>query len=157
MMDFQHNEQENDLFEAPGPVLVPANLAKRLVNYVTDIILGAILLNFILVLVAQRYPAYVQALLTPPYDMVKTLTISLFLAIYLGLQEALLGGKTIGKYLTRTRAVRLDGSPISAETAFSRSIIRVVPFEQFSILIMGRPWHDSWSKTIVIDEMASTL
>jgi hypothetical protein len=36
--------------------------------------------------------------------------------------------------------------------------VRLVPFEQFSALgSPSYPWHDRWTKTIVIDEKLTTL
>jgi uncharacterized RDD family membrane protein YckC len=72
--------------------------------------------------------------------------------------EAATGGKTLGKLITGTRAVNDDGSRISAKTAFLRYLVRLVPFEAFSALgSPSYPWHDRWTKTIVIDERMTTL
>ncbi|GGB19600.1 RDD family protein [Puia dinghuensis] len=67
-------------------------------------------------------------------------------------------GKTIGKFLTGTRAVNEDGTQITFKTALLRSLVRVVPFEPFSALgNPSYPWHDRWTKTYVIDERLSRL
>ncbi len=79
------------------------------------------------------------------------LPILVLLSYYTGM-EAMFDGKTIGKYLTGTRAIRLDGEPMDFKTAFVRSILRLVPFEAFSFLGPGRGWHDQWSDTRVVDE-----
>ena len=72
--------------------------------------------------------------------------------------ESATGGKTIGKYLTRTRAVTEEGIPVGPNKAFLRFLCRHVPFEQFSALgNPSYPWHDRWTKTLVIDEQSSTL
>jgi uncharacterized RDD family membrane protein YckC len=146
-------QQEENLFDESAPV--PASMGKRLVNYLVDMIASALALQLVMAALYSRYPAFVKNLTLDPYDFRNLLTIWLFVCVFLSLQEALLHGKTLGKMITRTRAVRLDGSPISTELAFTRSIIRAVPFEAFSILIFGRPWHDRWSRTMVIDEKLS--
>ena len=76
--------------------------------------------------------------------------------IYVGYYYAMehfLKGQTIGKLLTKTRAVSRKGDIMTANELLIRSIIRLVPFDAFSFL--GRPtkgWHDNWSKTYVVDE-----
>jgi len=69
--------------------------------------------------------------------------------LYYFISEKAFKGKTLGKLITRTKAVNTDGSPLSTKSAFLRSISRLVPFEPFSAL-SGSPWHDTWTKTMVI-------
>ncbi len=57
-------------------------------------------------------------------------------------------GRTLGKLITGTRAVKLDYSAITIKDAFTRSLCRVVPFEIFSGF--GTPWHDRWTDTQVV-------
>jgi uncharacterized RDD family membrane protein YckC len=78
--------------------------------------------------------------------------ISLLLyAIFYIAQESLLKGKTLGKYLTGTRAVNEDNSEMNLETIVKRSFTRIVPFEPFSFFgSTPRGWHDRWSNTKVI-------
>lgn len=67
--------------------------------------------------------------------------------------EGAFNGKTIGKYLTKTRALREDGSPLGWDKAFVRSLCRLIPFEGFSYLgsnLLG--WHDTISKTMVVED-----
>ncbi|TCJ14110.1 RDD family protein [Flaviaesturariibacter flavus] len=71
--------------------------------------------------------------------------------LYLSLSEAFCNGRTLGKLCTGTRAVREDGGRIGFGTAALRALIRFVPFEALSIFFGSRLWHDSWSKTYVID------
>lgn len=60
-------------------------------------------------------------------------------------------GKTIGKLLTKTRAVTLDNKRMDLGTAMKRSLSRIVPFEPFSFLgTFPTGWHDKWSDTKVI-------
>jgi uncharacterized RDD family membrane protein YckC len=64
--------------------------------------------------------------------------------------EGITKGHTLGKLITRTRAVKEeDLSPITWKDAFIRTIIRLIPIEAFSAF-SGNPWHDKWSKTYVI-------
>ncbi len=69
--------------------------------------------------------------------------------LYYSLMEAFAGGRTIGKMATGTYVVQTNGEAVSFGKAFLRTIIRFVPFEPFSML-GGRPWHDSWTDTVVV-------
>ena len=77
-------------------------------------------------------------------------------ALYMGTIEAVFKGKSLGKLITGTRAVNLDGSHISAGTAFTRGFSRAVPFCAFSAFgTPCNPWQDRWTNTMVVDEKAS--
>ena len=71
--------------------------------------------------------------------------------LYMSLVEGLFKGKTLGKLITKTKAVNEDGTTISWSTAFKRGFSRIVPFEVFSGF-SGYPWHDKWTKTYVVNE-----
>ena len=84
----------------------------------------------------------------------KSLQYLLSYATYLSLYTLLEGaanGKTLGKLITGTRALREDGSKLSWKDAFLRSLCRIIPFEAFSAF-GGNPWHDRWTNTIVVKE-----
>jgi len=62
-------------------------------------------------------------------------------------------GKTIGKFITGTRVITVDGEKPGLKTAFIRSLCRFIPFDHFSFL--GSPckgWHDTIAKSRVIYE-----
>ena len=76
----------------------------------------------------------------------------LILVFYYIPQEALFG-RTVGKLLTKTKVVDLNGNKITFGKTILRTICRFIPFEAFSFLGGGgRPqgWHDSLSKTKVV-------
>ena len=68
--------------------------------------------------------------------------------IYYTLCEKLFRGQTLGKLITKTRAIRADGEELTFKDALLRSLSRLVPFEVFSGF--GDPWHDTWTKTMVV-------
>jgi uncharacterized RDD family membrane protein YckC len=68
---------------------------------------------------------------------------------YYTICEKAFNGYTLGKLITGTKAIRVDGRPLTFRDAMLRSLSRIVPFEAFSAL-GGRPWHDTWTKTTVI-------
>jgi uncharacterized RDD family membrane protein YckC len=68
---------------------------------------------------------------------------------YYTFMEAFCKGRTIGKLVTGTYAVRNDGQPLTLKQAFLRELCRMVPFETLSGLGPA-PWHDSWTNTTVV-------
>jgi uncharacterized RDD family membrane protein YckC len=72
--------------------------------------------------------------------------------------EAITKGKTPGKFITGTRAVTADGAMITPKMALLRSLARLTPFEPFSAVgNPSYPWHDRWTRTLVIVEKLSNL
>ena len=72
-------------------------------------------------------------------------------ALIMGTTEAVFKGKTLGKLITGTRAVNLDGSRIASDTAFLRGLSRAVPFCVFSAFGSPcNPWQDKWTNTKVV-------
>ncbi len=73
---------------------------------------------------------------------------------YYTTQEYFLKGKSIGKFITKTRAVTIHNEQLSFSNALGRSACRIIPFEAFSFLgEKNNGWHDSISKTKVIDDI----
>lgn len=86
------------------------------------------------------------------------LSVFISFGLLVGGIEAATGGKTLGKLITGTRAVMEDGSRLTPKKALLRYLVRLVPFEAFSALgSPSYPWHDRWTKTLVIDEKLTTL
>ena len=71
--------------------------------------------------------------------------------IYYGFCEKLFRGQTIGKFFTKTKAIRNDGEELTLKDALLRSLCRLIPFEVFSGF--GVPWHDSLTNTMVVKIM----
>ena len=149
---------DQQIREEPVIQLVPANLGKRLTNYLIDVIVFSFLVSFLLVLVAPAYPLASKLTNKQPIGLMDQLMVSFLYGLYMSVMEAVLKGKTIGKYITGTRAVSKNGLSINAQTAFVRGLIRLIPFEQLSaISFPPYPWHDRWSKSIVVDETKSLI
>ncbi len=68
--------------------------------------------------------------------------------------EWLTNGKTIGKYITKTRAIKDNGQLLTFKESILRSVIRLIPIEPTICLITDNAygWHDRWTKTIVVPE-----
>lgn len=70
--------------------------------------------------------------------------------IYQGLMETLTM-RTVGKYITNTKVIFRDGTKPGAGTILLRTICRQIPFDSLSYLGRRVGWHDSLSKTLVVD------
>jgi len=142
--------------------LVRATTGKRLLNYIVDVIVFYVLAVAVGLLLFVISPAlaeeFEQSSNATGFGLLDRLISLVFYAIYMSIMEALFEGKSLGKLITGTRAVNLDGSPISTSTAFTRGFARAVPFCVFSAFGSPcNPWQDKWTNTMVIDEKQSEL
>jgi uncharacterized RDD family membrane protein YckC len=136
-----------------------ATTGQRFANYLIDLI-PLMVFIFIsgvitgIILVSQGInPADSELLTDPLYSFIyNLLTGSICTIIIYTLIEGASNGRSLGKLITRTEVLREDGSRISFKDAFMRSLCRVVPFEPFSAF-MAYPWHDRWTKTIVVKKV----
>jgi uncharacterized RDD family membrane protein YckC len=140
--------------------LVQAGSGKRLANFLIDRLFFYFLWKFLLV----KFTVTVISLFGIDIEdrTMFVIGIWLFVIVFdvscLAAIESITGGKTIGKYITGTRAVNEDGTRISPKTALFRSLSRIVPFEAFSALGSPcHPWHDRWTNTFVVDERLSQI
>lgn len=59
-------------------------------------------------------------------------------------------GKTLGKFLTKTKVLNEEGEKPSFQQLLIRNLFRLIPLDPFSFLFSKRGWHDTISKTYVI-------
>lgn len=135
---------------APEMHLEEASKGVRFLNYLIDLI-GFFAGVFLVALVLYSFmdAEQVDALFdgnNPLLDRIIYLTLYV---LYMLLIEGVTRGRSLGKWITGTKAVQLDGSPITWNEAFVRSICRAVPFEPLSNL-GTHGWHDKWSNTRVV-------
>ncbi len=151
ILDQHFHEEENRIV-----VINEAAKEKRFVNYIIDRILfmGVLYgMGYLLSLIGSE--AIINWLIG--VDLLTDILVSnLLYIIFYTAQEYFLDGKTIGKYLTRTRVLCRSrrGQPPTFLQYLGRSAARVIPFNTLSFL-GDRGWHDSLSDTIVIDEASS--
>jgi len=60
--------------------------------------------------------------------------------------------KTLGKIITKTRVVTLEGNKPELMDIVSRTFCRLIPFDRFSFLYSRNGFHDAISKTKVIKD-----
>ncbi|MCW3118331.1 MAG: hypothetical protein JWM28_2413 [Chitinophagaceae bacterium] len=154
--------EEKDLFDDMQYKLVQASMGKRFLNYLIDVIVFGVLLFITLMITATIDPQVIESFIkkneTGNLSLVEQLLIQVIYGTYMFIVEALFKGRSLGKLVTGTRAVRQDGTPFIVRDAQLRGLCRMVPFNAFSALgTPSYPWHDRWTKTYVIDEKLSRL
>lgn len=140
------------LYEASG--------GKRFANYLIDRV-GFYVLWRLLLIKVYAWCIFTFNVPTDSYFTILALgyiVIISLLGLLIAGMEAATGGKTIGKFITGTRAVNEDGTRVGTKKAVLRFLCRLVPFEAFSALGSPcYPWHDRWTHTLVIDENLTTM
>ncbi len=127
-----------------------AEKTQRFVNYVVDYIIAMLLgvlfsMGIIFMSTALSDATFDEDGAVPLFYLMMAIA---FLVYYTGFEYGN-GGRTIGKMITATYAVRADGSPLTLQDAFLRTLCRFVPFMRFSGFA-DTPWHDQWTNTMVI-------
>lgn len=133
-----------------------ASTGQRFANYIIDVIVYYLLYMvfvFMLGVVSTMLSVDMISIFLSeePGDklLVALLGLLVMFCIYF-FSEGISKGRTIGKLITGTKAVREDGSPISWGDALKRSLARFIPFEPFSAFSGNGMWHDRLAKTMVI-------
>lgn len=139
--------------------LIRASIGQRLANYIIDMIACWLFLMVITIIITLLIifisPSMIEKIDDIVDDVVEPLGWLLY-GLYMGSVEALFRGKSLGKLITKTRAVNTNGSAISTSTAFKRGFIRIAPFCALSALKTPCvPWQDRWTDTMVVDEKLS--
>ena len=153
------NDTNDLLTEETHPLFrfTHASRGERFINYVIDNLLMRYALSYLTGMVVGS----IGATIAPEFmnnmiynsDIMNLLLLSYIIGIfnyiiYYTLCEKLFKGQTLGKLITKTRAIRTDGEELTFKDALLRSLSRLVPFEPFSGF--GDLWHDTWTKTMVV-------
>ncbi len=140
----------DDVFETDVK-LVPATKGTRFVNYLID--------YFFMVFIAVAFFLFADMMsISGDFEtMFNIIFVFLFFGYYFFFELAT-SGKTLGKIITKTRAVDLTGGVPSMGQFAGRAASRFIPFEGLSFFGSGPGgWHDSLPNTMVIDEKQSIL
>lgn len=60
--------------------------------------------------------------------------------------------KTVGKFVTKTKVVKMNGDKPTASDIITRSLCRLIPFDRLSFLFVKNGIHDFLSKTTVVKD-----
>lgn len=135
--------------------LLPASKPKRLLNFIFDyvgIIMFMAITFFIIAMMGGEAILHVKDQPMGTW-LVRLLGLSAMLIYYTG-SEYFFKGKTLGKMLTNTKVVTVDGDIPVFKIILFRSLARFIPFEIFSFFwLKNGGWHDQFSKTIVVEDL----
>jgi len=160
-----HFESGCELFEKNKDMEEPENNAgakvrfnyagnyKRIGNYVIDVFAVGIL-AIALEFFAGKYLVINSELFAFLFkDQIGSYIFILLLSfLYYTIFESFTG-KTLGKYLTKTKVVNPEGEKPVWTKILLRSLCRFIPLDQISFLFDFKSgWHDTLSKTIVVEE-----
>lgn len=132
-----------------------ASLGLRFANRVIDLICFYIIffiIFFILSVVGNAFQIeFLLKFLTGFLDekLLFYLMVYSIVFLYYFLTEFFLKGRTVGKYITGTKAVTLWGKSPNSKQIMKRTLSRLVPFDALSFFGTNG-WHDSWSDTRVV-------
>lgn len=126
-----------------------ASVGQRFVNYLIDYASFYLLLILISSVLAYTFGDSFFVMLEEVPQLVDRLFSLVLFGFYMMFVEGIMQGRSIGKFVTRTRAVTIDGYTLNWKEAAKRGFTRMVPFDTLSAL-NGHPWHDRWTKTMVI-------
>jgi len=133
-----------------------AGSGKRLANYIIDLIAFYVMIFFIAILIELAFPLSISE--NEIDSVVDRILAMVLYAIVMFVIEAAFQGKSLGKLITGTRAVNINGEAPTFTQLLQRNFLRAVPFNALSAL--GSPcvpWHDRWSDTYVVDEKVLEL
>jgi uncharacterized RDD family membrane protein YckC len=126
--------------------VLSASKSKRLLNMIIDFTL-----LYLLKLILLK--------LTPFEDY--AFLVYVFVPFYFVLMEYYFQ-QTVGKILTKTLVINEYGNKPSLKQVILRTLIRAILYDAITFLVRDRGWHDTWTKTYVLeydelDEIKSLL
>ncbi|MFH1759523.1 MAG: RDD family protein [bacterium] len=151
--------------EKPAKVeyLTPADIRVRAINYFVDyLLIPQVLMPLLLRLLGiEIYSLDILETMEGPEmekvfgEMMHVLTyFALAWISYFAVCEIYFQ-KTLGKMITKTIVVDMDGNKPLPRQIILRTLIRLIPMEFLSYYVTGYILHDEWSKTAVVYEKAA--
>lgn len=135
-----------------------ANKGLRFLNYIIDlfsiiivtILFFGIIAGIITVINPESNIIYEFENINPLLDRILT---TFFYVLLIFLSEYLTKGRSLGKFITGTKVIMIDGSAPTTKDYFYRNLCRIIPFDLLTFL-GGNGWHDKISKTTVVNKKA---
>ncbi len=120
-----------------------------------------LVIDWVVWLVLSYGAMFAIVLIVDPTDMdvFQLITYFIFLAVFVG-YYALMEikyQKTIGKFITKTHVVRMDGTKPESSDIITRTLCRLIPFDRISFLVVKNGIHDYLSKTKVVRDKISEV
>lgn len=128
-----------------------ANKGLRFLNYLIDSFFVLICLSIILIIVELLFSIF--SIYVSSENLLFNIFIYVALVIIYFLIEFLTKGRSLGKFITGTKVVMIDGTEPTTKDYFTRNLCRLIPFDAFTFL-GENGWHDKISKTTVVRKKA---
>ena len=124
----------------------------RFLNLIIDSIVWYILIIIVFFIVGLIFPTYI---INNKFIVVVINLILIFgtFFAYHSIMEIKFQ-KTIGKFLTKTKVVKLNGENPTTGDIINRTFCRLIPFDRISFLFVKNGIHDFLSKTKVVKDTA---
>ena len=138
--------REKAILEKQQKEKIKANLVGsevRFLNFIIDVIvwfLFAVIVSFIVEFLIPELPLF----------MAYVFVFGTFIAYY-ALMEIKFQ-KTVGKFVTKTKVVKMNGEKPTNGDIITRTFCRFIPFDRISFLFSKNGIHDTLSKTIVVKD-----
>jgi uncharacterized RDD family membrane protein YckC len=146
---------QQEASENPFGDLNSTSSGKRFANFIIDTIIYYILVSIVSLVVLVPMMIKDPDSIDVESSSFTVITYAIVFSVIIGYYwffEFVCKGRTIGKFITGTRAIMLGGDKLTSKAAFLRTLSRLVPFEPFSYLGSNTGWHDSWTDTYVVNE-----
>ncbi|WP_347926208.1 RDD family protein [Pontimicrobium sp. SW4] len=124
----------------------------RFLNLIIDSIVWYILIVLVFFIVGLLFPTYI---INNNFTVVIINLILIFGAffVYHSIMEIKFQ-KTLGKFVTKTKVVKINGEKPTNEDIVTRTFCRLIPFDRISFLFVKNGIHDFLSKTKVVKDTA---
>lgn len=129
---------------------VDANLVGAGIRFVN------FLIDFIIWLIIAMIVIFIIGLIIQPTDenfislLAYILIFGTFIAYYAIMEIKF--QKTVGKFITKTKVVKMDGTKPETSDIITRTFCRLIPFDRISFLFVRNGIHDFLSKTKVVKD-----
>lgn len=142
-------QREADFQEVYESVDKGTRFLNRLLDFIFLLLISFILGIFLGIFFAIVYPPalYMFEVENKVFDYIAAFLISMI--YYVALEAST--GRTIGKFITKTKVVDEKGQKPVFSVIFMRSLCRFIPFDALSFLFSSSGgWHDTISNTRVV-------
>ncbi len=119
----------------------------RFINFLIDLIIWLVL-AFVISLIIGLFAGPIDQEILSLFGYI--LILGTFIAYYAIME--ILFQKTVGKFLTKTKVVKLNGEKPENGDIITRTFCRLIPFDRLSFLFVKNGIHDFLSKTKVVKD-----
>jgi uncharacterized RDD family membrane protein YckC len=114
------------------------------------------LIDFIVIMILALIIGFIIGLFVHPTDqgLIQIIGYILILGTFIGYYAIMeiKFQKTLGKFVTKTKVVKMDGEKPENGDIITRTFCRLIPFDRISFIFTKNGFHDFLSKTKVIKD-----